>query len=51
MNDKAIDPVREEILSNDVSDDALEAAADTEWGAQQMSLMVSGPVGYPDFCC
>ena len=51
MNDKAIDPVHDEILSNEVSDDALEAAADNAWGPQQMSLMVSGPVGYPDFCC
>jgi hypothetical protein len=51
MNDKAIDPVHDEILSDEVSDDALEAAADNAWGPQKMSLMVSGPVGYPDFCC
>jgi len=50
MNDKAIDPVREEILGDEVSDDALEAAADNAWGPRHMSLMVSGP-GYPDFCC
>ena len=51
MNDKAIDTVHEESLSNEISDDAIEAAADSAWAPQQMSLMVSGPVGYPDFCC
>lgn len=51
MNGKAIDPVDEDILSHEVADDALEAAADAGHGPQQMSLMFSGPVGYPDFCC
>jgi hypothetical protein len=51
MNEKAIDHADDSVLGSDVSDEAIEAAADTERARQQMSLMVSGPVGYPDFCC
>ena len=49
MNEKAIDQADEEVLSREVSDDALEAAADAERNVP--SAIFSGPVGYPTFCC
>lgn len=51
VEEKVIDHADERVFGDEVSDEALEAAADAARGPQQMSLMFSGPVGYPDFCC
>jgi hypothetical protein len=52
MNERTLDQADEEILACEVSDDALEAAADAAEGRPQVpSAMFSGPVGFPDFCC
>jgi hypothetical protein len=49
MNENTIEQADDEILTCEVSDDALEAAADGT--ALVPSLQFSGPVGFPDFCC
>jgi len=51
MNEKAIDQLDEEVLACEVSDDALEAAAEAEGRPHIPSAVFSGPVGYPGFCC
>jgi hypothetical protein len=52
MSENTIGQADEEVLNCEVSDDALEAAADVAEGRPQIpSAMFSGPVGFPDFCC
>jgi hypothetical protein len=52
MDENTIDQADEQVLNCEVSDDALEAAADTAEGRPQVpSMQFSGPVGFPDFCC
>ena len=52
MNENTIDQADDEILTCEVSDDALEAAAGAAEGTAQVpSAQFSGPVGFPDFCC
>ena len=47
MNEKAIDQADEEVLAREVSDDALEAAADAERNVP--SAIFSGPSRVSDF--
>jgi len=50
MNASTLDQADEEALGHEVADDAIEAAADIEWGPPHFSVMFSGP-GVPGMCC